>query len=67
MKTIPTTTEGNISAQGPEYLVAPQNVIEAGEVSSFTSETFSDDSTKYREDILRRYEAPYLYAWPHGK
>jgi len=44
------------SEEPPQTAESPQAELEAR----------PEDSVRFREDLLRRYDAPYPHAWLHG-
>lgn len=60
-----TTTEQKPISRQDETI--PEQAIKAPAAAHSDSQSFQDDSTKFREDILRRYGVPFgIDGWLHG-
>jgi hypothetical protein len=57
------TTSGTATQPPPEPPAAP---APAAEPTPTEQEAVLEDSAKFREDLLRRYAAPYPESWSHG-
>jgi hypothetical protein len=54
------------SGANPRPSTIPERDSVAAAAALPTALADSDDSARFREDIIRRYEAPFRPSWRHG-